>query len=162
MVGNVNQVGQKGWRIESVWQFQVVLAYAVTCHKSQGLTLSSAVVFCSREYVPGLIHVAILRVKSPEHIRIVNFTVNALHAWTLGNVRFQYSGEWFVNEFDWHAFPTRLKDKDHISNNWIIQLKISRPNDWKWRKFLKKDKDLGQQQRSCICWANTNLSKQNA
>ena len=64
------------------------------------------------------------------------FTVNVLHAWTLGDVRFQYSCEWFVNEFDWHAFATRLKDKDHVSNNRIIQLKISRSNDWKLRKFL--------------------------
>ena len=53
-------------------------------------------------------------------------TVNALHAWTLSDVRFRYSREWFVNEFDWHAFAMRLKDKDHFSNNWIIQLKISR------------------------------------
>ena len=79
-VGNV-EIGRETWikrdrngqRVGSVSQFPVVLAYAVTCHKSQGLTLSSAVVFCSREYVPGLIYVAISRVKSPEHIRIVNF-----------------------------------------------------------------------------------------
>ncbi|XP_022779512.1 ATP-dependent DNA helicase PIF1-like [Stylophora pistillata] len=64
---------RNGQMVGSVSQFLVVLAYAVTCHKSQGLTLSSAVVFCSREYVPGLIYVAISRVKSPEHIRIVNF-----------------------------------------------------------------------------------------
>ena len=64
------------------------------------------------------------------------FTVNVLHAWTLADVRFQYSCEWFVNEFDWHAFATRLKDKDHVPNNRIIQLKISHSNDWKWWKFL--------------------------
>lgn len=75
-VGNVEigrETDRNGQRVGSVSQFPVVLAYAVTCHKSQGLTLSSAVVFCSREYVPGLIYIAISRVKSPEHIRIVNF-----------------------------------------------------------------------------------------
>ena len=64
---------RNGHRVGSVSQFPIVLAYAVTCHKSQGLTLSSAVVYCSRDYIPGLIYVAISRVKSPEHIRIVNF-----------------------------------------------------------------------------------------
>ena len=58
----------------------------------------------------------------PVHTNLFSmFTVNALHAWTLGDVRFQYSREWFVNEFDWHVFATRLKDKDHVSNNRIIQ-----------------------------------------
>ena len=47
------------------------------------------------------------------------FTVNALHAWTLGDVRFRYSREWFVNEFDWHAFATRLKD--YVSNNRSVE-----------------------------------------
>ena len=89
------------------------------------------------------------------------FTVNALHAWTLGDVRFQYSGEWFVNEFDWHAFATRLKYKNHVSNNRIIR--------WRFRAQTIenggnsfKDKDWGQQRRSCVCWANTTLFKQNA
>ena len=49
------------------------MAYAITCHKSQGLTVDAAVVHCSREYVPGLIYVAVLRVKSPECIQILNF-----------------------------------------------------------------------------------------
>lgn len=52
---------RNGQRVGSVSQFPIVLAYAVMGHKSQG------------EYVPGLIYVAISRVKSPEHIHIVNF-----------------------------------------------------------------------------------------
>ena len=64
---------RNGQRVGSVSQYPIVLAYAVTCHKSQGLTLRSAVVHCSREYVPGLIYVTISRVKAPEHLQIVNF-----------------------------------------------------------------------------------------
>ena len=39
-------------------QFLIVLFYASTCHKVQGLTLPGAVVHCTKEFVPGLIYVA--------------------------------------------------------------------------------------------------------
>ena len=35
--------------------------------------LASAVVHCSREYVPGLIYVAVLRATSPDDTQILNF-----------------------------------------------------------------------------------------
>ena len=71
-------IGKETWvkraqncqKVGIVTQFPLVLAYAVTCHKSQGLTLPSAKVHCSREYVSGLVYVAILRVKSPDHIQV--------------------------------------------------------------------------------------------
>lgn len=47
---------KNGQKIESITQFLIILAYAVTCHKLQGLTLASAVVHCSWKYVPGLIY----------------------------------------------------------------------------------------------------------
>jgi hypothetical protein len=53
-----------GVAVGSVRQFPLIPAYAVTCHKSQGLTLPAAVIHCSNEYVPGLIYVAVSRVKS--------------------------------------------------------------------------------------------------
>ena len=67
-----------GVAIGSVCQFPAILTYAVTCHKSQGLTLSAAVIHCSKEYVPGLIYVAVSRVKSPYHIQVLNFNENQL------------------------------------------------------------------------------------
>ena len=69
---------RNGQKIGGVTQFPIVLAYAVTCHKSQGLTLASAVVHCSREYVPGLIYVAVSRVKSPDTLQILNFSPRQL------------------------------------------------------------------------------------
>ena len=67
-----------GQRMGGVTQFPLVLAYAVTCHKSQRLTLTSVIVHCSREYVSELIYVAISRVKSPEHIQILDFSPRQL------------------------------------------------------------------------------------
>ena len=52
------QCNRLGERIGSVCQFPVVLAYAMTCHKSQGLTLPAVVVQSSKEFVPGLLYVA--------------------------------------------------------------------------------------------------------
>ena len=39
-------------------QFPVVLAYAATCRKTQGLTLLATVLHCSNELVSGLMYVA--------------------------------------------------------------------------------------------------------
>jgi ATP-dependent DNA helicase PIF1 len=46
-------------------QFPVVLAYAMTVHKSQGLSIDKAVLnITDREFVPGLTYVAVSRVRS--------------------------------------------------------------------------------------------------
>lgn len=49
-------------------QYPVILFYACTCHKTQGLTLPRAVVHCSKEFVPGLIYVGISRVRHPDDL----------------------------------------------------------------------------------------------
>lgn len=40
--------------------------------------MPSAVVHCSKEFVPGLIYVAVSRVKSDEHIQVLNFKPSQL------------------------------------------------------------------------------------
>ena len=52
-----------GQTIGSITQYPLLLAYAVTCHKTQGPTLPAAVVHCLRKFVPDLLYVAISRVK---------------------------------------------------------------------------------------------------
>lgn len=72
---NRNRSGQK---MGSITQFPLVLAYAVTCHKLQGLTLASAI-NCEMllENVSRLIYIAVSRGKSPEHIQILILVLNS-------------------------------------------------------------------------------------
>lgn len=61
-----NQRNRQGEIIGSVTQFPVILVYAVTCHKSQGLELPAVVLHSSMEFVPGLVYVAMSRVRSQD------------------------------------------------------------------------------------------------
>ena len=54
-------------------QFPVAAMYAITCHKSQGLTLPAVVLHSSREFVVGLTYVACTRVETVNHLQIVGF-----------------------------------------------------------------------------------------
>lgn len=59
-------------------QFPIIQFYGITCHKSQGLTLSKAVVHCSKEFVPGLMYVVLTRIRSSKDIRVLNFSSSQL------------------------------------------------------------------------------------
>lgn len=58
--------------------YQVAAIYAITCHKSQGLTLPAIVVHWRKEFVPGLTYVACTRVKSCNPLQIVGFARSQL------------------------------------------------------------------------------------
>jgi ATP-dependent DNA helicase PIF1 len=54
-------------------QMPIIPAYALTIHKSQGLTLESAIVDCKNIFVSGQLYVALSRVKTMEGLKIINF-----------------------------------------------------------------------------------------
>lgn len=68
----------KGFEIASVTQKPLRLAWAVTVHKSQGLSLDSAIIDLSQAFTPGMGYVALSRVRSLEGLYLVGMNEQAL------------------------------------------------------------------------------------
>lgn len=68
----------KGFEIASVTQYPLRLAWAVTVHKSQGLSLDSAIIDLSQAFTPGMGYVALSRVRSLEGLYLVGMNEQAL------------------------------------------------------------------------------------
>ena len=69
---------RSGSVVASRRQFPLSLVYGITCHKSQSLTLPAAVVHCSKEFTPGLVYVKLSRVKTSQHLQVLNFSPDQL------------------------------------------------------------------------------------
>ena len=59
-------------------QFAIVLFYASTCHKVQGLTLPGVIVHCYNEFVSGMHYVSDSWVRDDSNLRILNFKPSQL------------------------------------------------------------------------------------
>lgn len=62
----------------SFCQIPLRLAYAITVHKSQGMTLDSAVIDLSKAFTPGMGYVALSRVKSLDNLYLSGINKTAL------------------------------------------------------------------------------------
>jgi ATP-dependent exoDNAse (exonuclease V) alpha subunit len=54
-------------------QIPLLPAYALTIHKSQGMTLDTAIVDCKNIFACGQLYVALSRVRSLKNLKVINF-----------------------------------------------------------------------------------------
>ncbi len=65
-------------RLAAVTQFPLRLAYAVTIHKSQGMTLDGAVINLAKAFTPGMGYVALSRVRDLDSLYLTGLNQMAL------------------------------------------------------------------------------------
>ncbi|CAG8722032.1 17112_t:CDS:2, partial [Cetraspora pellucida] len=61
-------------------QFSLILKYAITIHKSQGLTIPRLEIDCNKVFQSEQLYVALSRAVNPECLRVLNFKVSKLKA----------------------------------------------------------------------------------
>ncbi|KAI6798523.1 hypothetical protein KC332_g15937 [Hortaea werneckii] len=83
-------------------QLPLQAAYALTIHKSQGMTLGSVLVDVSRCFEPGQVYVALSRASTLEGLKVVGLTNG--YAFPSGNAE--------VHEFLWEKFPELRAELD--------------------------------------------------
>ncbi|MFA5368862.1 MAG: PIF1 family DEAD/DEAH box helicase, partial [Candidatus Paceibacterota bacterium] len=83
--GKVVSVVRERWNIEngeeivaSIWQLPLRLAWAITIHKSQGMSLDAAEIDLSKSFNYGMGYVALSRVRRLSSIKLMGINENAL------------------------------------------------------------------------------------
>lgn len=83
--GKIVSVEPEPWRVEEdgkvkaeLKQYPLRLAWAITVHKSQGMSLDAAIVDLRRSFAPGMGYVALSRVRSLDGLCLLGINANAL------------------------------------------------------------------------------------
>lgn len=125
--GREIKVETTSWNIEegdsiiaSVEQLPLRLAWAITVHKSQGMTLDAASVDLSKSFVPGQGYVALSRLRSLEGLRLLGINNTAL----MVNPYVIELDKWLSKESDkWVEVIDRFTqdDFDNMHNDFVVK-----------------------------------------
>lgn len=63
----------QGKRVANMKQIPLLPSYALTIHKSQGMTLDAAIIDCKNIFACGQLYVALSRVRNIENLKVINF-----------------------------------------------------------------------------------------
>ena len=63
----------------SVYQFPIVLAFAITIHKSQGMSIEDLIIDTTEIFAPSQFYVALSRATSPHRLTLKQPTTNWCH-----------------------------------------------------------------------------------
>lgn len=63
----------------TIHQFPLILAYAITIHKSQGMSIEDLVIDTTEIFAPSQFYVALSRATSPQHLTLIQPRVNWVH-----------------------------------------------------------------------------------
>jgi hypothetical protein len=116
--------------IGSFTQYPLRLAWAITIHKSQGLTFEKAVIDAGQSFAPGQVYVALSRCTSINGLylltpisaiaimsdqRIVDYTENHLSSeeemqQQLPHQKIEFAKKQLIKTFDWHKMVILLND----------------------------------------------------
>ncbi len=113
-------VEEEGKRKAEIIQFPLRLAWAITIHKSQGMSLDAVEVDLSKSFERGMGYVALSRVRSLEGLRLVGLNKNAL----------EVRGD--ITEFDEDLREQSLDDK-----KWLYSMTDKEIKE-KQKEFLDK------------------------
>src|SRR5690606_26979233 len=113
-------------------QYPVRLAWAITIHKSQGLTFQKAIVDAGASFAPGQVYVALSRLTSLDGLVLLS----KIHPHNIGNderVR-QFAG----NELGEEEMNEILQAEQHL----FLRLSIKKP--FEWDKLLRAVEQLAE------------------
>lgn len=132
----------------SISQIPLRLAWAITVHKSQGMTLDAARIDLRKAFVPGMGYVALSRVKNIESLYLYGINRTALaiseDALAIDDVlrdktkkdaeRFAYLAEKAAQRAEDAKDPVKIKKKAATSSGWaekIAKMRETYPNAYK-------------------------------